>query len=135
MKYSFTQYACCTCEWALWGNLCKHQIVVIFTCTYITQEDIIEYCGTWYGYECGGLATVFANWQDISDDGNSFNDGDNEFIEGEEGIIDIGGITITNENEFNMDNVGGSNEDSSSNVPMERAIVRLGLYNARDHVE
>jgi hypothetical protein len=34
-----------------------------------------------------------------------------------------------------MDNVGGSNEDSSSNVPMERAIVRLGLYNARDHVE
>jgi len=78
---------------------------------------------------------MFVNWQHISNDGNSFNDSDNEFIEGEEGIINIGGITITNENEFTMDNVGGSNEDSSSNVPMERDIIRLSLYNSRDHVE
>jgi hypothetical protein len=54
-------------------------------------------------------------------------DGDNEFIEGEERIIDIGAITITNENEFTMDVVGGSNEISSSNVPMERALACLGL--------
>jgi len=79
--------------------------VVILTCTYITQEDIIEYCGTWYGFECGGLVAMFANRQHILDDGNSFNDGDNEFIEGEKRIIDIGEITITNENEFTMDNV------------------------------
>ncbi len=48
---------------------------------------------------------MFANRQHILDDGNSFNDGDNEFIEGEKRIIDIGEITITNENEFTMDNV------------------------------
>jgi hypothetical protein len=25
----FTKYACCACEWALCGNLCKHQIIVL----------------------------------------------------------------------------------------------------------
>ncbi len=34
---------CCTCEWALRGNMCKHQIVVILTCIDISQEDIIHY--------------------------------------------------------------------------------------------
>jgi hypothetical protein len=29
MKYPFTKYSSCTCEWALWGNLCKHQIITI----------------------------------------------------------------------------------------------------------
>jgi len=24
----FTKYVCCTCEWVLHGNLCKHQVVV-----------------------------------------------------------------------------------------------------------
>jgi hypothetical protein len=50
----------------------------------------------------------------IMDDGDSY-DGDNEFIKGEERIVDIGVITIINENEFTMDVVGGSNENSSSN--------------------
>jgi hypothetical protein len=38
--------------------------------------------------------------QHILNDGDSFNHSDDEFVEGEEGIIDIGGITITNESEF-----------------------------------
>jgi len=29
----FTKYACCTCEWALRGNLCKHKVAIFFTCT------------------------------------------------------------------------------------------------------
>jgi hypothetical protein len=49
MKFPFTKIFCCTCEWALRGNICKHQIVVIFTCIDISQEDIIHYCETWYG--------------------------------------------------------------------------------------
>jgi hypothetical protein len=28
----FTEYASYTCEWALQGNFCKHQIVVLLTC-------------------------------------------------------------------------------------------------------
>ncbi len=26
----YTMYACCSCKWAIWSNLCKHQIVIIF---------------------------------------------------------------------------------------------------------
>ncbi len=29
----FIKYANYTCEWALQGNFCKHQIVVLLTCT------------------------------------------------------------------------------------------------------
>ncbi len=29
----FTKYVYCTCEWALRGNLCKHQVAIFLTCT------------------------------------------------------------------------------------------------------
>jgi len=57
----FTKYACCTCEWALRGNLCKHQVAIFFTCIDLTKENIIQYCGTWYGSDCGGFAAMFAD--------------------------------------------------------------------------
>jgi hypothetical protein len=65
VKFLFTEIFCYTCEWALRGNMCKHQIVVIFTCIDIFQEDIIHYCGTWYGSHHGGLGHMFANPQHI----------------------------------------------------------------------
>jgi hypothetical protein len=101
--------------------------MVIFTCTTNTQENIIEYFGTWYGYECGRFTAMFVDLWHILNDGHFPNDVDNEFIEGEEWIIDIGRTTTTNDNEFTMGSVGRSNEDSSSNVPMERALACLGL--------
>jgi hypothetical protein len=55
VKFPFTEIFCCTCEWALRRNMCKHQIVVLLTCTNISQEDIIHYCGTWYGSHHGGV--------------------------------------------------------------------------------
>jgi hypothetical protein len=36
VKFPFTKIFCCTCEWALRGNICKHQIVIILTCTNIS---------------------------------------------------------------------------------------------------
>jgi hypothetical protein len=47
----FTKYAYCTCEWVLRGNLCKRQIAILFTCIDLTKEIIIQYCGTWYGFD------------------------------------------------------------------------------------
>jgi len=61
VKFTFTEIACCTCEWALRRNMCKHQIVVIFTCIDISQKDIIHYCGTWYGSHRGRLGHLFAD--------------------------------------------------------------------------
>ncbi len=47
MKYKvplpFTKYACCTCEWALCENLCKHQVALLLTCTNLTKKNIIQY--------------------------------------------------------------------------------------------
>jgi hypothetical protein len=51
VPFLFTKYAYCTCEWVLCGNLCKHQVAILFTCIDLTKENIIQYCGTWYGFE------------------------------------------------------------------------------------
>jgi hypothetical protein len=61
MKFPFTEIFCCTCEWALQGNMRKHQIAIIFKCTDISQKDIIHYCGTWYGSHRGGLGHMFVD--------------------------------------------------------------------------
>ncbi len=61
MKFPFTEIFCCTCEWTLQGNMHKHQIVVIFTCIDISQENIIHYCRTWYGSHPGRLGHMFAD--------------------------------------------------------------------------
>jgi hypothetical protein len=68
VMYTFIKYPCCSCEWALWENLCKHWIMVILMCTNIIQEtslnnvkhsmdlivegshhvcELVAYCGWW----------------------------------------------------------------------------------------
>jgi hypothetical protein len=61
VPFPFTKYACCTCEWALRGNLCKHQVAIFLTCIGLTKENIIQYCGTWYGSDPGGFVTMFVD--------------------------------------------------------------------------
>ncbi len=57
----FTKYVCCTCEWVLCGNLCKHQVAMFLTCINLIKKYIIQYCQTWYGFDCGGFAAMFAD--------------------------------------------------------------------------
>jgi hypothetical protein len=57
----FTKYACCTCEWVLHGNLCKHQVAIFLTCTDLTKRNIIQYYGTWFRYDHGGFVAMFAD--------------------------------------------------------------------------
>jgi hypothetical protein len=54
--------------------MCKHQIVVILTCIDISQEDILHYCGTWYGSHRGGLGHMFVDPRHILDDMESNDD-------------------------------------------------------------
>ncbi len=58
------------------GNFCKHQIVIIFIITNVTQKDVIDYCGTRFGSNCKGLTAMFANPKYISNDSNFENDGE-----------------------------------------------------------
>jgi hypothetical protein len=41
--------------------LCKHQVVVFLIYIDLTKENIIQYCGTQYGYDRGGFATMFVD--------------------------------------------------------------------------
>ncbi len=58
----------------LCGNLCKHQVVIFLTCTNLTKENIIQYCGTWYGFDHGSFAAMFANPTYLHIYDNEFND-------------------------------------------------------------
>ncbi len=41
VPFPFTKYICYTCEWALRGNLCKHQVTIFLTCTNLIKENIV----------------------------------------------------------------------------------------------
>jgi hypothetical protein len=47
-------YACCSYKWAIWGNLCKHQIVIILLSTNIFKSILLEFYGTYFGSQRGG---------------------------------------------------------------------------------
>ncbi len=124
-KYPLSQYACCVCKWALQGN--KQQVVVIFTCIDVTQEDIIEYCEH-------GMDLFMEGWHPCLHKHNIFQMMGislmmvmMNLLKHKEGIINVGDILITNENEFTMDGVRGSNGNPRSYAPMERALVHLGF--------
>ncbi len=72
--------------------MCKHQIVVICTCIDIFQEDIIHYCGTWYGSYHGRLGHMFVDPRHIQDDMESNDDDEDEHLEGDDGIMEFDGL-------------------------------------------
>jgi hypothetical protein len=41
----FTKYVCCTCEWALCENLCKHQVAIFLTCTDLIKKNSFNIVG------------------------------------------------------------------------------------------
>jgi hypothetical protein len=66
----FVEYACCSCERALKGNFCKHQIAILLKFLPDCRESsILEYCGTYYGTQRGGLKALclFSKPHEISD--------------------------------------------------------------------
>ncbi len=125
---------CCTCEWALRENMCKHQIVVILTCTNISQEDIIHYCGTWYGSHRGGLGHMFVDPQHIPDDMESNDDDEDDHLEGDDGIMEFDGLINMEQNDLPMGAIVGSNDTINSSTPMERALHNWSLQCKRSQM-
>ncbi len=132
VKFPFTEMFCCTCECALRGNMCKHQIVVILTCIDISQEDIIHYYGTWYGSHCEGLGHMFVDPRHIPDDMESNDDDEDDHLEGDDGIMEFDGLMNMEQNDLPVGAIVGSNDTIKSSTLMERAFTQL-VYNARDH--
>jgi hypothetical protein len=121
--HPFTKYASYTCEWAMRENLCKHQLVIIFIVTNVTQEDVIEYCETWYGYNRNGLLTMFVDPKHIIN-GLNFKD-DGFAYDCDEGVIDISGVEPMDESLPPTNDGGACVELVSSIVSLDRIFVCL----------
>lgn len=76
LQSPFTEYASCTCEWAICGNLCK-QVLVLLTSTNIIQENI-EHCGTWFGSNWEGFQAMYIGLGYLQLDDGASNDENNE---------------------------------------------------------
>jgi hypothetical protein len=127
VPFPFTKYAYNTCEWALRGNLCKHQVAIFLTCTDLTKENIIQYCGTWYGSDRGGFAAMFANptYLHIYD-----NESDDETVNEDHSekpwVVDMCELMRPNDTSPNVEKKKDHNQPSSSSTPTEKTIVRMG---------
>ncbi len=97
--------------------------MVILTCTNIFQEDIIHYCGTWYGSHCGGLGHMFNDPQHIPDDMESNNDDEDEHLEGDDGIMEFDGLMDMEQSDLPMDAIVKFNDTINSSTLMERAFA------------
>jgi len=118
----FIEYASCTYEWALRGNLCKHQIIIILMATNVTQEYVIDYYGTWYKFNRGGLMSLFVNHKHILDGLDFKDDGE---IDGDEKVINIDLIKTMDEVVHPIDKVGGFEKQRNSIAHLEEALVCL----------
>jgi hypothetical protein len=129
----FIEYAFYTCEWSIHGNLCKHQFFVILRNIDLIKENIIEYCGTWFGSNHGGFQVMFTNSKYLQLGDGASNDEGHEDIQVEElGIIDIDGLMTTNVNIFNTNDILNIiNELESSLAPMEKMQFKISPMNAK----
>jgi hypothetical protein len=105
--------------------MCKHQIAVIFTCTDVSQEDIVHYCGTWYGLHRGGLGHMFVDPKHIPEDMESNDDDEDEHLEGVDGIMEFDGLMNMEQNDLPMGAIEGSDHIINSSTPMEKVFAQL----------
>jgi len=97
----FVDYACCSCEHALRGNFCKHHIAILLKFLLDCRESsILEYCGTYYGIQRGGLEALclYSKPHEISDFEEELDEETNIYgyrEEEKEGDVDDVGIEDT----------------------------------------
>jgi len=123
----FTKYVYCTCEWALRGNLCEPQVAIFLTCSDLTKENIIQYCGTWYGFNCGGFAAMFADPTYLHIYDNEFDDeeGDEDHFE-KPWVVDMHELMKPNDTSPNVEKEKDHNQPSSSSTSTEKMFARMG---------
>jgi hypothetical protein len=67
-----------------------------------TQKNVIDYCGTWYGSNCGSLMAMFVDLKHILYGSNAKDNG--------EEVIDIGLIKTMGKGAHPMNEVGAFDE-------------------------
>ncbi len=123
----FTKYACCTCEWALRENLCKHQVAIFLTFTDLIKENIIQYCGTWYESDHGGFAAMFADPTYLHIYDNEYDDEEvDEYHSENPWVVDMCELMRPNDTSPNVKKEKDHNQPSSSSTSMEKTLARMG---------
>jgi hypothetical protein len=123
----FTKYACYTYEWVLCGNLCKHQIVILFTFIDLTKKNIIQYCETWYGSDCGGFVAMFVDPTYLHIYDSEYNDEKvDENRSKEPCVVDMFRLMTSNDTSPNIKKKKNHNQLSSSSAPMEKMLAQMG---------
>jgi hypothetical protein len=84
----------------------------------VTRENVIEYCGTWYISNCGGLPAIF-------EDPNHIPNGSNFKDDRDEGVIAIGGIKPMDESLPPTNDGGTCVEPISLVTSLDKTFIRL----------
>ncbi len=123
----FIKYVCYTCEWVLCENLCKHQVVILLTCTDFIKKNIIQYCVSWYGYDHGGFVAMFVNCTYLHNYDNEFDDekADEDHSE-KPWVVDMCGLMMLDHASPNVEKKKDHNQPSSSSIPIEKMFVQMG---------
>jgi hypothetical protein len=123
----FTKYVCCTCEWALRGNLCKHEIAIFLTCTNLIKKYIIQYYGTWYGFDRGGFVAMFADptYLHINDNESNDEEADEDHSK-TPWVVDMCKLMKLDDTSPSVEKEKDHNQPSSSSTPMEKTFARMG---------
>jgi hypothetical protein len=90
--------------------------------TNVTQEDVIDYCGTWFKSNCVGLVAMFGDPKYIPNDLDSKDGGE---VNGDKGVIDSGLIGTMEEVVLPINKVKAFDELESSSVHLEGTLACL----------
>jgi hypothetical protein len=106
------------------ANLCKHQVANFLTCTNLTKENIIQYCGTWYGSDHGGFATMFVNptYLHIYDNGPNDEKANGDHYE-KPWVVDMCELMILDDTSPNVEKKKDHNQPSSSSTSIEKTFA------------
>jgi len=122
----FTKYVYYTCEWVLCGNLCKNQVAIFLTCTHLTKENIIKYCGTWYGFDRGGFVAMFTDLTYLHIYDNEFDDEADEDHFEKPWVVDMCELMRLDDTSPNVEKEKDHNQPSSSSTSTEKTFVQMG---------
>jgi len=101
--------------------------VVNLTNTCISQEDIIHYCGTWYGSHYGRLGHMFADPQHTEDDIESNDDEEDEHLKGDDGIMEFDRLGNMEQSDLPMGALVSSSDTINSSTPWKRLLHNWSL--------
>jgi hypothetical protein len=108
------------------GNFCKHQVAIFLTCTDLTKKNIIQYCGTWYGFDRGGFVAMFANPTYLHIYDNEFDDeeADEDHFE-KPWVVDMCELLRHDDTSPNVEKEKDHNQPSCSSTSTEKTLIRM----------